>query len=169
MLNKYILNVLTIFRICKGTFCNSRSQEKLHIFTRKTIKFLAIANCRICHLLKKNYAVVQENFIQFLVIAVCKNRPLSADQDLKRNCTVFREDYEVSRDLQKLAFYVINDHTFEGRVQLLPTTAVGEILANNVINNVSACSVLFLSTTGLFPARRKILEHETQSSALTFF
>ena len=25
----------------------------------------------------------------------------------------------------------------------------------NAINNVSACSVLFLSTTGLFPARRK--------------
>ena len=36
------------------------------------------------------------------------------------------------------------------------------------INNGLACSVLFLSTTGLFPARRKILEHETQSSALTF-
>ena len=28
------------------------------------------------------------------------------------------------------------------------------------INNVSACSVLFLSMTELFPARRKILEHE---------
>ena len=37
------------------------------------------------------------------------------------------------------------------------------------INNGSACSVLFLSTTGLFPARRKILEHETLSSDLTFF
>ena len=33
--------------------------------------------------------------------------------------------------------------------------------ANNAINNVSACSVLFLSTTGLFPACRQILEHET--------
>ena len=32
------------------------------------------------------------------------------------------------------------------------------------INNGSACSVLFLSMTGLFPARTKILEHETQSS-----
>ena len=37
------------------------------------------------------------------------------------------------------------------------------------INNCSACSVLFLSTTGLFPACRKNLEHETQSSTLTFF
>ena len=40
---------------------------------------------------------------------------------------------------------------------------------NNAINIGSACSVLFLSTTGLFPARRKILEHETQLSALMFF
>ena len=37
------------------------------------------------------------------------------------------------------------------------------------IKNGSACSVLFLRTTGLFPARRIILKHETQSSALTFF
>ena len=29
--------------------------------------------------------------------------------------------------------------------------------SNNAINNVSTCSVLFLSMTGLFPARRKIL------------
>ena len=36
------------------------------------------------------------------------------------------------------------------------------------INNSSACSVLFLSTTRLFPAHRKKLEHETQSNALTF-
>ena len=39
----------------------------------------------------------------------------------------------------------------------------------NTINNGSACSVLSLSTTRLLPARRKILEHETQLSALTFF
>ena len=42
-------------------------------------------------------------------------------------------------------------------------------MMNNAINNGSACSVLFLSTTGLFPARRKILEHETQWSVLMFF
>ena len=35
----------------------------------------------------------------------------------------------------------------------------------NAINNGSACSVLFLSTTGLFPALRKTLEH----SGLTSF
>ena len=40
---------------------------------------------------------------------------------------------------------------------------------NKAINNSSLCPVLFLSRTGLFPARRKILEHETQSSTLTFF
>ena len=33
--------------------------------------------------------------------------------------------------------------------------------------NDSACSVLFLSTTGLFPTRRKMSEHETQWNALT--
>ena len=31
----------------------------------------------------------------------------------------------------------------------------------NIINNGSACSVLFLNTLGLFPALRKTLEHET--------
>ena len=42
-------------------------------------------------------------------------------------------------------------------------------LSINAINNGSACSVLFLRKTGLFPAGRKILEHDTQSSALMFF
>ena len=32
------------------------------------------------------------------------------------------------------------------------------------INNGSACSLLFLSTTGWFLARRKIQQHETQCS-----
>ena len=41
--------------------------------------------------------------------------------------------------------------------------------SGEAINNGLACSVLFLSTTGLFPACRKILEHETQPSALTFY
>ena len=39
----------------------------------------------------------------------------------------------------------------------------------NAINNVSACSVLFLSTPGLFPALRKTLEHSTASRALKLF
>ena len=39
----------------------------------------------------------------------------------------------------------------------------------NAINNGSACSVLFLSTPGLFPALRKTLEHSTASRALKFF
>ena len=38
-------------------------------------------------------------------------------------------------------------------------------LADNAINIGSSCSVLFQSTTGLCPARRKILEHEAQSIA----
>ena len=46
---------------------------------------------------------------------------------------------------------------------------VHEQVSNKAINSGSACSVLFLSTTDLFPARRKILEHESQSSALTYF
>ena len=39
----------------------------------------------------------------------------------------------------------------------------------NAINNGSACSVLLLSTPGLFPALRKTLEHSTASRALKFF
>ena len=39
----------------------------------------------------------------------------------------------------------------------------------NAINNGSVCSVLFLSTPGLFPALRKTLEHSTGSRALKFF
>ena len=31
--------------------------------------------------------------------------------------------------------------------------------SNKAINNGSACSVLFLNTSGLFPARRKTFEH----------
>ena len=31
--------------------------------------------------------------------------------------------------------------------------------ANNTINNGSACSILFTTTTGLFPSSRKILQH----------
>ena len=39
-----------------------------------------------------------------------------------------------------------------------------EVICGNclsAINDGSACSVLFLSTTGLFPVRRKISEHGT--------
>ena len=43
------------------------------------------------------------------------------------------------------------------------------MLFDKAVNCGSACSVLFLSRTGLFSARKKILEDETQSSALTFF
>ena len=39
----------------------------------------------------------------------------------------------------------------------------------NIINNGSACSELFLSTPGLFPALRKTLEHSTASRALIIF
>ena len=39
----------------------------------------------------------------------------------------------------------------------------------NAINNGSACSVLFLSTPGLFPAHRKTLEPSTASRAPKFF
>ena len=41
---------------------------------------------------------------------------------------------------------------------------VADRFSTDGVNNVSACSLLLLSTTGLFPAGRKILEHETQKS-----
>ena len=40
---------------------------------------------------------------------------------------------------------------------------------NKAINNGLACLVMFLSITGLFPARRKSLEQEKQLSALRLF
>ena len=40
---------------------------------------------------------------------------------------------------------------------------------NKAINNGTACSVLFSSTTFLFPASGKISEQDTQSSVLTLF
>ena len=51
------------------------------------------------------------------------------------------------------------------QLSFVPST---ETSSHKAINNGSACLVLFLSTTGLFPEGRKILEHETQSRALTF-
>ena len=43
------------------------------------------------------------------------------------------------------------------------------LLSVKTINNGLTCSELFLSTTGLLPTRREVLEDETQSSAVTFF
>ena len=64
----------TISRDCKlqksFTFCKLRSQEKLYHFSRKTIQFLVITNCR--------------------------NGPVSANYDRKKNYTISRD-----RELQK--------------------------------------------------------------------
>ena len=95
------------------TFCKLRSQEKLDHFSRKTIQFLLIANCRIGpysanydH--KKSYTISpdrklqnratfcklrsQEKLyhfsrkpIQFLLIANCRNGPVSVNNDRKKN------------------------------------------------------------------------------------
>ena len=102
-----------------ATFCKLRSQEKLYHFSRKTIQFLLIANCRIGPLsanydCKKNYKISQEKLykfsgsriakkshflqitiarktVQFLVIANCRNGPLSANYDHKKNFTISQE------------------------------------------------------------------------------
>ena len=71
-------------------------------------------------------------------------------------------DFSIFLDIMSLDFPVELYKSKLG-VYLLKFSSV------NAINNGSACSVLFLSTTGLFPARRKILEHKTQSSALILF
>ena len=52
------------------TFCKLRSQEKLDHFSRKTIQFLLIANCRIGPLSanydrKKNFTISQEKLYSF--------------------------------------------------------------------------------------------------------
>ena len=58
-----------------ATFCKSRSQEKLYNFSRKTIQFLVIANCRNGPLsadsISRKTMQFFEKTIQFLVIAVC--------------------------------------------------------------------------------------------------
>ena len=53
---------------------------------------------------KKKLYKFSRQTIQFLVIAIFRNGPLSANHDLKKNYAVFRENYTVSRDfsLQKL-------------------------------------------------------------------
>ena len=53
-----------------ATFCKLRSQEKLDHFSRKTIQFLLIANCRIGPLSanydrKKNWTISQEKPYMF--------------------------------------------------------------------------------------------------------
>ena len=43
------------------------------------------------------------------------------------------------------------------------------LISVKVTNECTACSFLFLSTTGLLSVPRKILEHEIQSIARKFF
>ena len=95
-----------------ATFCKLRSQEKLYHFSRKTIQFLLIANCRIGPLSanydrKKNYKISQEKLYKFsgsriaekshfLQITIArKTRPF-----LKKNHTISRD-----RELQKWATF----------------------------------------------------------------
>ena len=74
-----------------ATFCKLRSQEKLDHFSRKTIRFLVIANCRIGPLASCKLRSQQKldhfsrKTIEFLVIAKCRNGPLSANYDRKKN------------------------------------------------------------------------------------
>ena len=102
-----------------ATFCKSRLQEKLYKFSRKTIQFLVIANCRnrplsANHDRKKNYTISPDcelqktatfcksgsqeilyNFsrktAQFLVITNCRNGPLSTNHDRNKNFTISQE------------------------------------------------------------------------------
>ena len=101
------------------TFCKLRSQEKLYHFSRKTVQFLVITNCRNGPVSpnydrKKNYTIsrdreLQKSFtfcklrsqeklyhfsrktVQFLMIANCRNRSLSANYDRKKNFTISQE------------------------------------------------------------------------------
>ena len=95
-----------------ATFCKLRLQEKLNHFSRKTIQFLLIANCRIGPLSanydrKKNCKISQEKPYKlsgsriaekshFLQITIArKTRPF-----LKKNHTISRD-----RELQKWATF----------------------------------------------------------------
>ena len=87
-----------------ATFCKSRSQEKLYNFSRKTIQFLVITNCRNGPL-SANYD--RKKTILFLVIANCGKGPLSANHDRKKNFAISQENYTIScdRQLQKWATF----------------------------------------------------------------
>ena len=97
----------------RATFCKLRSEEKLDHFSRKTVQFLLIANCRIGPLSanynhKRNYTISPDRElqkwatfcklrsqgklyhfsrkpIQFLLIANCRIGPLSGNYDHKKN------------------------------------------------------------------------------------
>ena len=84
-----------------GHFCKSRPQEKL---SRKTIQFIVIANCRN-RPLSANH-VVKKSFTisqkNFLVVTNCRIKS-NENHDLKKNCTASHENYTIScdRKLQK--------------------------------------------------------------------
>ena len=95
-----------------ATFCKSPSHEKLHNFSRKTVQFLVIANCRngpfsANHDRKKNFTLCQEKLYNFswsriaekghfLQITIARNTL----QFLKKNYTISRD-----RELQKWATF----------------------------------------------------------------
>ena len=86
-----------------ATFCKSRSQEKLYIFSWSRI-------AEMHHFLQITIVIKLYNFsrktIQFLVIANCRNGPLSANHDRKKNFTISQEKlYNFSR--KNVQFFVI--------------------------------------------------------------
>ena len=90
-----------------ATFCKLRSQEKLYHFSRKTIQFLLIANCRIGPLSanydgKRNYKISQEKLYKILVIANCRNGLIFASRDAA--VVVFFFDHD----------HLIVDHEMQG-------------------------------------------------------
>ena len=71
----------------RSTITRSRSQKTRSRPDRELQNRPLSAN----HDLKKKLCNFSRKTVQFLVIANCRNRPLSANHDLKTNDTVFRE------------------------------------------------------------------------------
>ena len=95
-----------------ATFCKLRSQEKLYHFSRKTIQFLLIANCRIGPISanydrKKHYKISQEKLHKFSGSRIAEKSHFLQITIARKTRSFLKKNYTISRDckLQKRAIF----------------------------------------------------------------
>ena len=95
-----------------ATFCKLQSQEKLYHFSRKTIPFLLIANCRTGPLSanydhKKHYKISQEKLYKFSGSRIAEKSHFLQITITRKTRPFLRKNYTISRDykLQKRATF----------------------------------------------------------------
>ena len=96
----------------RATFCKLRSQEKLYHFSRKTIKFHLIANCRNGPLSanydrKRNFTISQEKLYNFSWSLIADMGHLLQITIARETLPFLKKSYTISpdRELQKLATF----------------------------------------------------------------